>query len=95
MELDPDSLVPKLPDPKDLQPFPTRLSVTFEGHGDKVRTFSVDPSGEYLVSGSDDGTVKVWEVSTGRCLQTIALSGVIYSVAWNPNPSMALIAATT
>ncbi|KAI0229296.1 Ribosome biogenesis protein erb1, partial [Massospora cicadina] len=95
IELDPDSLVPKLPNLKDLQPFPTRLAVVFEGHLDKVRTFSVDPSGQYLVSGSDDGTVRVWEVSTGRCLQTIALSGVIYSVAWNPNPSLALIAATT
>ncbi|KAI0244596.1 Ribosome biogenesis protein erb1 [Massospora cicadina] len=94
LELDPDSLVPKLPDPKDLQPFPTRLAVVFEGHQDKVRTFSIDPTGQYLVSGSDDGTVKVWEVSTGRCLQTIALSGVIHSVAWNPNPSLALIAAT-
>ncbi|KAJ9062642.1 Ribosome biogenesis protein erb1 [Entomophthora muscae] len=95
MDLDPDSLVPKLPDPKDLQPFPTRLSVVFEGHEGKVRTFSVDSSGEYMVSGSDDGTVKVWEVATGRCIQTIVLSGIIYSVAWNPNPSLALIAATT
>ena len=43
-------------------------------------------------SGSDDGSVRVWEVSTARCLRTLEVGGVVKSVAWNPNPSLCLLA---
>lgn len=55
-----------------------RLDRTYEshmtGHYDTVATLEFDPSGQFLVSGSDDRTVKVWqEQSTGlwACVQTI------------------------
>lgn len=50
--------MPKLPSPKDLQPFPTVQSLVFNGHTDMVRCISIDPLGQYLLSGSDDMTVK-------------------------------------
>jgi ribosome biogenesis protein ERB1 len=34
---DPQSLVPKLPKPADLHPFPTTLAVRYKGHKGKVR----------------------------------------------------------
>lgn len=92
MDIDPESLIPKLPDPKDLQPFPTRLAIRYKGHTHRIRSFSLDPSGVYMVSGSDDKTVKIWEVSTGRCLKSYKFSAPIASVAWNPNPEISLIA---
>jgi ribosome biogenesis protein ERB1 len=45
-----------------------------------------------LVSGSEDSTIKIWEVETGRCLETHKLDGVVQCVAWNPNPNNSLIA---
>jgi ribosome biogenesis protein ERB1 len=36
MHIDPESLVPKLPKPQDLQPFPTQLGLRFLGHRGKV-----------------------------------------------------------
>jgi ribosome biogenesis protein ERB1 len=36
--------------------------------------------------------VSVWEVSTGRCLRTIPVGGVVRSVTWCPNQALALIA---
>lgn len=36
MFIDPESLVPKLPKPQDLQPFPTTLAISYEGHTGKV-----------------------------------------------------------
>jgi ribosome biogenesis protein ERB1 len=36
--------------------------------------------------------VSVWEVSTGRCLRTIPVGGVVRSVSWCPNQALALIA---
>lgn len=58
LTIDAEYLIPKLPSPKDLQPFPTVESMIFNGHTDMIRTISVEPNGEYLVSGSDDTTVK-------------------------------------
>lgn len=53
-----EDLVPKLPSPRDLQPFPTTEVVQFKGHTALVRSVDFDPTGQYVVSGSDDGCVK-------------------------------------
>lgn len=66
LNIDPDSLIPELPSPKDLRPFPIKCSTIYRGHRGRVRTVSVDPSGQFLATGGDDGTVRVWEVLTGR-----------------------------
>ena len=39
---DPKSLLPALPKPRDLQPFPTRLAKRFTGHTAHVRSKAVD-----------------------------------------------------
>lgn len=66
LDIDPDSLVPELPSPKDLRPFPIKHSIIYAGHKGRVRTVSVDPTGQFLATGGDDGTVRVWEILTGR-----------------------------
>lgn len=58
LTIDPHQLVPKLPNPQDLQPFPTQESMVYRGHTDMVRCIDVDPTGQYLFSGSEDGCVK-------------------------------------
>ncbi|OZJ03944.1 hypothetical protein BZG36_02927 [Bifiguratus adelaidae] len=85
LNIDPESLIPKLPSPKDLRPFPTIQSLSYVGHTARIRTFAVDPTGLFLVSGSDDGTLRLWEVATTRCLHVWELGDVIHSIAWNPN----------
>ncbi|KAB0792168.1 hypothetical protein PPYR_14127 [Photinus pyralis] len=91
LTIGPEALVPKLPSPKNLQPFPTYLAITYEGHTDMVRTIDTDKTGQYLVSGSDDGTVKIWEINTGRCLKTINTESVVRCVRWCPNQALSLI----
>ncbi|XP_072458794.1 ribosome biogenesis protein BOP1 isoform X2 [Notamacropus eugenii] len=92
VNVDPEDLIPKLPKPRDLQPFPTTQSLVYRGHSDLVRCLSVSPSGHWLASGSDDHSVRLWEVNTGRCLKMIPVSGVVKSIAWNPNPAICLVA---
>lgn len=36
--------------------------------------------------------VLVWEVSTGRCVRTVAVGGTVRSVAWCPNQALSLVA---
>ncbi|CAG11653.1 unnamed protein product, partial [Tetraodon nigroviridis] len=92
VNVDPEDLIPKLPKPKDLQPFPTTQSLVYRGHGGLVRSISVSPSGQWLASGSDDGSVRLWEVCSARCMKTVQVGGAVKSVAWNPNPSVCLLA---
>lgn len=58
LTIEPEDLIPQLPSPKDLQPFPTVLSIVYKGHTDMVRTLTIDGKGQYLASGSDDMTLK-------------------------------------
>ncbi|KAK3068992.1 Ribosome biogenesis protein erb1 [Teratosphaeriaceae sp. CCFEE 6253] len=86
LNIDPESLLPKLPDPAELKPFPTANSVICRGHEGKVRSISLDPSGKWIASGGDDGTVRVWELLTGRQLWKIRLSReeAVNVVSWRP-----------
>ena len=93
----PESLLPKLPDPTELKPFPNAIATTFLGHVGRVRSISVDPTGQYLASGGDDGNVCVWDIAIGKLLYSWKISkeedGAIQSLAWGPNPAVQCIAA--
>jgi ribosome biogenesis protein ERB1 len=93
--LDPRSLIPKLPKPSELKPYPSYESMQYLGHQGMVRSIDVDPTGKFLASGSDDKTVRVWEVSTGREMCCFNIGKKIASVSWNPNPIYSLLAITT
>jgi len=84
LDIDPDSLLPKLPDPSELRPFPTFLALEYVGHSEKVRTLDVSPDGQWLITGSDDQTARLWEVSTGRCMRIFHFSAPIENLKINP-----------
>eukprot|EP01052_Picozoa_sp_SAG31_P015139 SAG31_NODE_964_length_10697_cov_6.821004_6_plen_1479_part_01 len=47
----------------------TTVLHTLEGHNDRVRSVAFDASGGTLASGSNDQTVKLWDVASGECLR--------------------------
>jgi ribosome biogenesis protein ERB1 len=95
LNINPETLVPKLPKPKELKPFPNGLSLQFLGHTKNVRSITVSPDGQYLVSGSDDGTVRLWEVDTSLCRNSWKFPEPVVHVTWNPNPQHHLVAVAT
>ena len=46
--------------------------VTFTGHNDIVRDLSISPDGRWVASGGADGDSKIWEIDTGKIINTIA-----------------------
>ena len=92
LNIDPESLVPKLPKPRELRPFPTTLCTTFDGHTGRVVALATSPTGQFMASGSDDSTVRLWEVETGRCLRQWTMEAPVVALQWNPNPDFGVLA---
>ena len=63
---DPDQLLPTLPSPQDLRPYPCKLGFQYKGHKGAVRSLSVNPGGQYLATGCDDCVVRVFEITSGK-----------------------------
>ncbi|XP_054724125.1 F-box/WD repeat-containing protein 7-like [Uloborus diversus] len=62
---------------------PIKVPKVLKGHDDHVIT-CLQFSGNRIVSGSDDNTLKVWSASTGKCLRTLVghTGGVWSSQMW-------------
>ncbi|KAD3067389.1 hypothetical protein E3N88_35269 [Mikania micrantha] len=94
INIDPESLKPKLPSRKDLKPYPTTCYLEYKGHKGPVVSIGTDPSGQHIVSGSHDGTVRIWEVETGRCIKIWELGESVQHVSWNPLPELPILAVS-
>ena len=59
---------------------------TITGHSGYVTSVAISPDGQTLVSGSNDKTIKIWQLSTGQELRTLTgHSGWISSLAISPD----------
>ena len=56
------------------------------GHSEPIISVDVSPNGRYAVSGSNDYSIKLWELSTGREIQTLHTGRtLITAVAFSPD----------
>ena len=63
----------------------------FKGHSDWINSVAFSPEGQYILSGSSDGTLKLWNVSTGKEVKTFkGHSDGVRSVAFSPDGKYAL-----
>lgn len=92
-------ILPELPDPEKLRPYPTAEAIRFVGHTARVRCVDISPSGALLASGSSDGELRIWEVQTGFCLKTYKLNELaqkdlpVLSVAFCPSKERSFLVA--
>lgn len=84
LQIDPNSLIPKLPSPSSLKPFPVYKSLSVPHQKSRVRTVGVSPDGGWVVSGDESGVVGLWEVIVGREVKRWKFDGKIGAVEWCP-----------
>jgi WD40 repeat protein len=60
--------------------------LVYHGHRQKVLAVAWSPDALHLASGSDDGTVHVWDASTGKLIFSYGgHTGPVSAVAWSPD----------
>ena len=55
------------------------------GHSHWVLSVAWSPDGTKLASGSDDDTVRIWEVATGKELSQLSCDPSVRSIDWHDN----------
>lgn len=92
LNINPESLIPKLPSPSSLKPFPNYRSLRFTHPKGRTRCASVSPDGAWVVSGDEDGNVCLWEVNVGCEVKRWKFNGKIGSVEWCPRTDVCYFA---
>eukprot|EP01027_Heterolobosea_sp_BB2_P009194 GEZU01013587.1.p1 GENE.GEZU01013587.1~~GEZU01013587.1.p1 ORF type:complete len:256 (-),score=31.94 GEZU01013587.1:192-959(-) len=60
--------------------------VELKGHANHVVCLTWDPSNvDRLGTGSNDKTVKIWDVRQAKCAQTVTTAGENINIAWSPD----------
>jgi len=62
------------------------------GHTAAVRAIAWSPDNKKILTGSDDGTARIWDITTGTTLYIFrGQQGMVRTVAWSPNGENVLI----
>jgi WD40 repeat protein len=56
---------------------------TLEGHSDSVNSVAFSHDSARLASASSDRTVKIWDASSGACLQTLSIGKALYRISFD------------
>ncbi|KAI0035578.1 NUC169 domain-containing protein [Vararia minispora EC-137] len=92
---DPSALVPKLPAPSTLRPFPQHRALRFVHLDARVRALGVSPDGAWVASADERGDVCLWEVCVGREVRRWAFGSSIGALEWCPRTDVCFFVVST
>lgn len=83
VHMNPDDLLPELPPPSSLKPFPSFANIYYKGHESRIRTIKVNLAGTHLVSGDEKGFVFMFDVRTSRIIKKWKFGDSVYGLDWS------------
>lgn len=90
VHMNPDDLLPELPPPSSLKPFPSFANIYYRGHESRIRSIKVNEAGTHLVSGDEKGNVLMFDVKTSRILKKWKFEDTVYSLDWGTSGFLAI-----
>lgn len=58
---------------------------TFKNGHNNVKTIAYSPDGKFLASSSMDNTIRIWEISSGKCIDKLENKFFSYDLSWSPD----------
>ena len=78
-----------------LNPYYGTIATEFLGHQGRVLTLAVSPDNKTILSGAADGTLRLWNLSSGAELRQLHFKNTGASLALSPNGKLGLVAHWT
>ena len=91
LNMNPEALVPKLPSPNSLRPFPVYKSLGVKHESGRAKSVSVSPDGTWAASGDESGVLNLWEVVVGKVVKRWKFKGKIGAVEWCPRTDVCFL----
>ncbi len=82
-DLKEEDILPNLPKPEELKPFPNKEAILFRGHESSIRAMAIDPCGKFLISGDNGGFIHFWDIQTAKVIKRMDIDDTIVSIAYN------------
>lgn len=70
------------------------MITTLKGHADGINSVAFSPDGKLLATGSNDGTAKLWDLTSGKERITLDLGQWVWMVGFSPDGSTLATAAS-
>jgi serine/threonine protein kinase len=67
----------------------------FEGHQGDLRTVAVSPDGRLAMTGSSDGTARLWDLGSGELVIGLQVGPIVEAVAFSPDGRHVLVGCGT
>jgi len=93
LDLKENDILPELPKPEELRPFPTKECIVYKGHESSIRDICVDPNGNVLISADNGNLVFFWDIMTAKIITKFDLKEKVRSI--NINKFLKLIVICT
>jgi len=62
-----------------------KLRTNLLGHTGYLNTVAVSPDGSLCASGGKDGTALLWDLSEGKCVNSLPAGAIIYDLTFSPD----------
>ena len=83
LDLKENEILPDLPKPEELKPFPTKECIIYKGHESSIRAICCDPNGNVLISADTGNLVFFWDIPTAKIITKIDLKEKVRSIKFN------------
>lgn len=86
-----EDILPQLPKPEELKPFPTKENIIYKGHESSIRSMIIEPNGKFLISADNAGFIYIWDIATAKIIKRIDVSDTVESLVYNTSLNLITI----